>query len=116
MGLAAFETKKIQYRKSKVAPASNNYLNARDKTFNYNGNKIKLRDVWETPGDFVDDAHKLLTRYANSQQGADTVGVQKRDILNSMSGLGTKDNGNPFQAPSSARSVIKSCRIGRTNN
>jgi len=115
LGLAAFETQQIQYPKSQVGPASNNYLNARDRTFNYNGDKIKLRDVWETPGDFVDDAHKLLTGYANGQKGADTVGVQKRDILNSMAGFGNADNGNPFRAPSSARSIIKSWRIDRTN-
>src|SRR5258708_7710266 len=115
LGLAAFETQQIQYPKSQVGPASNNYLNARDRTFNYNGDKIKLRDVWETPGDFVDDAHKLLAGYANGQKGADTVGVQKRDILNSLAGFGTAENGNPFHAPSSAKSIIKSWRIDRTN-
>jgi hypothetical protein len=78
LGLAAFETQQIQYPKSQVGPASNNYLNARDRTFNYNGDKIKLRDIWETPGDFVDDAHKLLTGYANGQKGADMSAVESK--------------------------------------
>jgi hypothetical protein len=96
LGRAAFETQQIQYPKSQVGPASNNCLNSRDRTFNYNGDKIQLRDIWQTPGDFIDDAHKLLTGYTNGQKGADTVGVQKRDILNSLAGFGTAENGNPL--------------------
>src|SRR5260221_12788478 len=86
LGLAAFETQQIQYPKSQVGPASNNYLNARDKTFNYNGDKIKLRDVLETHGDLVTASHEVLIGYAKSQLCAGTVGCARWITLSWMLG------------------------------
>lgn len=68
--------------------------------------------------ELVADVDRYLANHAAGKPGADGIGVEKRDQINALFGIGTKVNvaANPFlESSPKASIVIRSRRIDRTN-
>ena len=90
---------------------ANNYLRVR--------NREPFKSLWDSPDAFTQDAHTYFTNHANGRPGADAIGEQKRDAINSLANFGTvlQRETNPLieRTPGSVRPIIKSYRIDRAN-
>ena len=91
---------------------ANNYLKVR--------NRPPFKDLWNSPDQFVQDAHTYFSNHSEGRPGADGgLGEAKRNAINSLGNFGTnpqKDT-NPLveKLPRSVQSIIKSYRIDRAS-
>lgn len=103
-----------------------NNVNIKSVDFNQLGNnylKVRNRDpyksLWKDANEFTQDAHTYFTNHKEGRPGADAIGEQKRDAINSLAGFGTQIHAgsNPLvdQMPQSVRPIIKSFAIDRAN-
>ena len=95
-----------------------NYLAVRDKLLPYQGQKVRLRDVWDTPVAFMNDVHSMFAAHQRGESGATDIGAPKRDLINGLLKLGTNQSEtNPFAAtvPSGAKHIFTSFRVDRIN-
>lgn len=91
---------------------NNNYLKARS--------RAPYKDLWESPSDYMQDAHTYFTNHAQGKPGADSgIGEAKRDAINALGNFQTTTHAdtNPLveKLPKRTESIIKSYRIDRTN-